>query len=134
MIEQKFRIINGTYVSSLGRWISNNLGTVKSIKIAYPTGNDKFYDDLSIVSEVEGSIKLGGLDGIITFTFVDDKTLKIAFYGALPLKSGCYKEKEINLRSVDEFDTAVDEITDVAKAYIEENEEAESEDVSDEPF
>ena len=134
MIEQSFKIINGSCIQSLYQWITRNGGKIKSIRIDYPTGDDAFYGDLSIASEIVGVMELGGLTGEITFTFTDDCTLKIAFYGSLPLKAGCYKATEINLRDKRAFDEAVDTLADEIKGYIATDNNTEAEGVSDEPF
>lgn len=137
MITQSFNILNGEYVQTISGWVVNNGGEIESIKITHPVGNDPFYGDLSIISEIECLLSLGGLEGTVTFKFVDDKKLKIAFYGSLPMKSSCYRAVEISLRKENSFDFAIDTLADRVKAYVEDNskeEEAESEDVSDEPF
>lgn len=137
MITQSFNILNGEYVQTISGWIIKNGGEIESIKISHPVGNDPFYGDLSIISEIECSLSLGGLAGTVTFKFIDDKNLKISFYGSLPMKSGCYREAEIGLRNEDSFDFAIDTLADEIKDYLADNskeEEAESEDVSDEPF
>ena len=131
MITQSFKIINGSCIQSLYQWITRNGGKIKSIRIEYPTGDDAFYGDLSIASEIVGVMELGGLAGEITFTFTDDATIKISFYGSLPLKAGCYKTAEINLRDKRAFDEAFDTLADEVKAYVKDNstneEEAEDE-------
>lgn len=134
MITQTFKLINGEYVNGIVHWLNRNDGTIESIKISHPTGHDPFYGDMSIISELESRIALGGLDGTMEFKFPDDKTLKITFYGALPLKEGCYQESEISLNNTDSFDFAIDTIADSIKAYLEENEEETTEEASDEPF
>lgn len=133
MITQSFNILNGEYVQTISGWVVNNGGEIESIKITHPVGNDPFYGDLSIVSEIECSLSLGGLAGTVTFKFIDDKNLKISFYGSLPMKSGCYREAEIGLRNEDSFDFAIDTLADEIKAYVEDNSTNEEE-TEDEPF
>lgn len=135
MIKQSFKILNGEYVQTLSQWITNNCGEIESIKITHPVGNDPFYGDLSIVSEIECLLSLGGLDGTVTFKFMDDKNLKIAFYGSLPMKPGCYREVEIGLRKKDSFDFAIDTLADEIKNYVADNSTNENEEeTEDEPF
>lgn len=133
MITQSFNILNGEYVHTISGWVVNNGGKIESIKITHPVGNDPFYGDLSIASEIECLLSLGGLEGTVTFKFIDDKNLKIAFYGSLPMKSGCYREVEIGLRNEDSFDFAIDTLTDEVKAYVADNSTNEEE-AEDEPF
>lgn len=133
MIKQSFNILNGEYVQTISGWVVNHSGEIESIKITNPVGNDPFYGDLSIVSEIECLLSLGGLEGTVTFKFVDDKNLKIAFYGSLPMKSGCYREVEISLRKEDSFNFAIDTLADEIKAYVEDNSTNEEE-TEDEPF
>ena len=133
MITQSFNILNGEYVQTISGWVVNNGGEIESIKITHPVGDDPFYGDLSIISEIECLISLGGLDGTVTFKFIDDKNLKIAFYGSLPMKSGCYREVEIGLRKEDSFEFAIDTLADEVKAYVADNSTNEEE-AEDEPF
>lgn len=133
MIKQSFKILNGEYVQTISGWVVNNGGEIESIKINHPVGNDPFYGDLSIVSEIECSLSLGGLNGTVTFKFIDDKNLKIAFYGSLPMKSGCYREVEIGLRNEESFDFAIDTLADEIKNYVADNSTNEEE-TEDEPF
>lgn len=121
MISQTFNIINGKYINNLSHWIVQNGGKIKSVKIDYPTGDDAFYGELSIISEMVGLLELGGLAGEITFSFKDDQTLSISFYGSLPLKSGCYRSIEIDLRGDTAFDKAIDTLADEIKEYVEHN-------------
>lgn len=132
MITQRFNILNGEYVHTISGWIVNNGGKIESIKITNPMGNDPFYGDVSIVSEIECLLSLGGLDGTVTFKFIDDKNLKIAFYGSLPMKSGCYREVEIGLRKEDSFEFAIDTLADEIKDYVATDNNTEEE--TDEPF
>lgn len=132
MITQSFNILNGEYVQTISGWIVNNGGEIESIKISHPVGNDPFYGDLSIVSEIECLLSLGGLEGTVTFKFIDDKNLKISFYGSLPMKSGCYREVEISLRKEDSFDFAIDTLADEIKDYLADNSTNEEE--TNEPF
>ena len=53
MITQSFNILNGEYVHTISGWVVNNGGKIESIKITHPMGDDPFYGDLSIVSEIE---------------------------------------------------------------------------------
>lgn len=133
MITQSFKILNGEYVHTISGWVVNNGGEIESIKITHPVGNDPFYGDLSIVSEIECLLSLGGLEGTVTFKFIDDKNLKIAFYGSLPMKSGCYREVEIGLRNEDSFEFAIDTLADEVKAYVADNSTNEEE-AENEPF
>lgn len=121
MITQSFNILNGEYVQTISGWVVNNGGEIKSIKITHPVGNDPFYGDLSIISEIEFLLSLGGLEGTVTFKFVDDKNLKIAFYGSLPMKSSCYRTVTIALKKEDSFDFAIDTLADKVKAYVTDN-------------
>lgn len=132
MITQSFNILNGEYVHTISGWIVNNGSKIESIKITNPMGDDPFYGDLSIVSEIECLLSLGGLDGTVTFKFIDDKNLKIAFYGSLPMKSGCYREVEIGLRKEDSFDFAIDTLANEIKDYVATDNNTEEE--TDEPF
>lgn len=132
MITQSFNILNGEYVQTISGWIVNNGSEIESIKITNPMGDDPFYGDLSIVSEIECLLSLGGLDGTVTFKFIDDKNLKIAFYGSLPMKSGCYREVEIGLRKEDSFDFAIDTLANEIKDYVATDNNTEEE--TDEPF
>ena len=132
MITQSFNILNGEYVHTISGWVVNNGGKIESIKITHPVGNDAFYGDLSIISEIECLLSLGGLEGKVTFKFIDDKNLKIAFYGSLPMKSGCYREVEIGLRKEDSFDFAIDTLANEIKAYVADNNT--EEEAEDEPF
>ena len=132
MITQSFNILNGEYVQTISGWIVKNGGEIESIKISHPVGNDPFYGDLSIMSEIECLVSLGGLEGTVTFKFIDDKNLKISFYGSLPMKSGCYREIEISLRKEDSFDFAIDTLADEIKAYVKDNSNEEK--TEDEPF
>lgn len=132
MITQSFNILNGEYVQTISGWIVNNGSEIESIKITHPMGDDPFYGDLSIVSEIECLLSLGGLDGTVTFKFIDDKNLKIAFYGSLPMKSGCYREVEIGLRKEDSFDFAIDTLANEIKDYVATDNNTEEE--TDEPF
>lgn len=132
MITQRFNILNGEYVHTISGWIVNNGSEIESIKITHPMGDDPFYGDLSIVSEIECLLSLGGLDGTVTFKFIDDKNLKIAFYGSLPMKSGCYREVEIGLRKEDSFDFAIDTLANEIKDYVATDNNTEEE--TDEPF
>lgn len=132
MITQSFNILNGEYVQTISGWIVNNGSEIENIKITNPMGDDPFYGDLSIVSEIECLLSLGGLDGTVTFKFIDDKNLKIAFYGSLPMKSGCYREVEIGLRKEDSFDFAIDTLANEIKDYVATDNNTEEE--TDEPF
>lgn len=132
MITQSFNILNGEYVHTISGWVVNNGGKIESIKITHPVGNDPFYGDLSIISEIECLLSLGGLEGKVTFKFIDDKNLKIAFYGSLPMKSGCYREVEIGLREEDSFDFTIDTLANEIKAYVADNNT--EEEAEDEPF
>ena len=132
MITQSFNILNGEYVQTISGWIVNNGSEIESIKITHPMGDDPFYGDLSIVSEIECLLSLGGLEGKVTFKFIDDKNLKIAFYGSLPMKSGCYREVEIGLRKEDSFDFAIDTLANEIKDYVATDNNTEEE--TDEPF
>ena len=132
MITQSFNILNGEYVHTISGWVVNNGGKIESIKITHPMGDDPFYGDLSIVSEIECLLSLGGLEGKVTFKFIDDKNLKIAFYGSLPMKSGCYREVEIGLRKEDSFDFAIDTLANEIKDYVATDNNTEEE--TDEPF
>ena len=133
MITQSFNILNGEYIQTLSKWITNNGGEIESIKITHPVGNDPFYGNISIIAEIECLLSLGGLEGHVYFKFVDDKNLKISFYGSLHMKPGCYREVEIGLRNEESFDSAIDTLADEIKNYVADNSTNE-EVTEDEPF
>lgn len=114
MIEQTFKFINGNYARSLINWTKENGGDVLDIKIKYPDGTDPFYGELSVISEIDTHITLGGVRGLLSFTFMAGwRDLLITFsnsFGDVPF----YRRKSINLVN-GSFDKAIDEIVDEVK-------------------